>query len=124
MDGRTITLRAHHGLCIRYFKGKGYSVDFTRHMAGVIAKLGPKTQVSLICAPDDICAGCPNLSCGECSSQSKVTRYDSAVLELCGIDEGASMPYGRFAELVEKNILAPGKRSEVCSDCEWNDICR
>ena len=123
MDCNAILLRAHHGACIRYFRGEGYSESFARHMAEVIAELEPDTQVQIVCAPDIICAGCPNLSGGACGSQAKVLRYDRAVLKLCGIEENSVLSYAEFCELVETKVIAPGKRPEVCADCEWNDIC-
>ena len=124
MGDTALPLRAHHGMCIRYFKGEGYSSDFTRHMAGVISGLTADTPVRIVCAPDAVCAGCPNLSGGECASQAKALRYDRAVLSLCGLKEGRILPYGEFAALRESGVIAPGKRPAVCPDCEWNDICR
>lgn len=124
MGKRALPLRAHHGMCIRYFRGEGYSSDFTRHMSGVISVLGPDAPVRIVCAPDAICAGCPNLSAGVCASREKTERYDRAVLSLCGLEEGGVLPFGEFSALVESRVIAPGKRPAVCPDCEWNDICR
>lgn len=124
MDRTEVLLRAHHVMCIHFFKGEGYSGDFTLHMAEVIAGLTPFTPVKPVCGPDAICAGCPNLSGGVCASQSKVMRYDKAVLEACGAEEGRIMPWGELKALVERRVIAQGKRPLICSDCEWNDICR
>ena len=33
MDEAVIPLRAHHGLCLRFFQGKGYSGAFVENMA-------------------------------------------------------------------------------------------
>ena len=34
-EGKIIPLRPHHGMCLAYFKGEGYSGGFTAHMAAV-----------------------------------------------------------------------------------------
>ena len=122
MENR-LELRAHHAVCIRFFKGRGYSQGFTNHMAGVIAGLEDDTPVRTVCHADVICAGCPNLNGGVCASEAKVRRYDERVLALCGLDQGAQLAWGELFGLVSQRILLPGRRKEVCSDCEWNEIC-
>ena len=54
----------------------------------------------------------------------KVRRYDAAVLRLCGLRAGDSLPYQAFAALVEQRILEAGRRDEICGDCCWDAICR
>ena len=36
-------IRPHHGLCIAFFEGKGYSPEFVRHMEQTIANLKQAT---------------------------------------------------------------------------------
>ena len=33
------SLRPHHGMCLAYFEGRGYSEKFTAHMQYVLEKL-------------------------------------------------------------------------------------
>ena len=35
-EGKIIPLRPHHGMCLAYFKGEGYSGGFTAHMAEML----------------------------------------------------------------------------------------
>ena len=46
MDEAVIPLRAHHGLCLRFFQGKGYSGAFVENMARKKAMLEEKTALS------------------------------------------------------------------------------
>ena len=39
MCAEPIRLRPHHGLCMAYFVGEGYSSGFSRHMGEVLAAL-------------------------------------------------------------------------------------
>ena len=123
MSGERIVLRAHHGMCLAYFIGEGYSGGFTAHMGRVLAALKPDTPVRLAASVDAVCAACPNNSGDVCDKQAQVAGYDEAVLSLCGLTEGDELPFGAFTRLVQARILAPGLRREICGACQWSGIC-
>ena len=81
MSGERIVLRAHHGMCLAYFIGEGYSGGFTAHMGRVLAALKPDTPVWLAASVDAVCAACPNNAGGVCVSGGKAAGYDREVLE-------------------------------------------
>ncbi|MBU5626304.1 DUF1284 domain-containing protein [Oscillibacter sp. MSJ-2] len=112
-------LRPHHALCLRFFEGKGYSKGFTAHMAQVHGELTEDALVYLTAGEDVICAFCPNSGTG-CPDAA---RYDRTVLELCGLSPGETLTWGRFSKLVRRRILAEGKLSQVCGDCQWAHVC-
>jgi hypothetical protein len=80
-------------------------------------------QVYLTVQTDVICTACPNNLNGICKSDAKVKKYDCAVLECCGLEEGTQMSFFDFSELVKGKILEKDKREIICGDCSWNDIC-
>lgn len=123
MSSKRIALRAHHGMCLAYFAGKGYSSGFSAHMSRVLAGLAPDTPVQVIDAVDVICGACPNNKDGVCETDSRASAYDRAVLERCGLTAGAELDFGTFTALVQERILGPGLRQEVCGGCQWEDIC-
>ena len=102
-----------------FFEGKGYSGDFSRNMASVLSDLTPDTPIRLAEGHDDLCAHCPNRF-GSCPNAGD---YDRQVLELCGLEAGQALTWGAFREAVVARILAPGKLSAVCGDCQWAEIC-
>ena len=108
---KNIPLRPHHGMCLAYFKGEGYSDGFSAHMQEMldIFQKGAKIQL--------------HADKGCCSSFSLVEAYDNAVLELCGLENGQIMEFDDFTDVVQKKILASGKRKEICGNCQWNSIC-
>ena len=53
-------IRAHHGMCLAFFQGKGYSGAFVENMANMKAILEENPDILLLDGPDDICAACPN----------------------------------------------------------------
>ena len=117
-------LRPHHGLCIAFFKEKGYSPDFVENMTRVIAALNADDPtITLTDRADEICAGCPNDRGGVCESAEKVGRYDDAVLCLIGRKCGDTLRWSELCALADARILSPGKLGEVCGDCQWYGIC-
>ncbi|MCH5163461.1 MAG: DUF1284 domain-containing protein [Clostridiales bacterium] len=118
-----IKLRAHHGMCLRYFVGKGYSNDFVKNMLNIKEELKTNPRVLITASPDVICKFCPGNVGGICDSQDKVDFYDKAVLSMCNISDGTVMQYLDFENLVHKNILSQGRRKEICRGCEWDELC-
>ena len=124
MNQESMILRAHHGMCLAFFRGKGYSEEFTEHMKEISALVKQNPQVRIVAECDIICSKCPNLCSGQCDSEEKVIRYDNGVLDACGISENTVMPYASFAAAVEEKILQAGRREDICGDCQWSEICR
>lgn len=110
-------------MCIAFFKGKGYSEEFTAHMNAIIPKLENNPIVCLEAKTDEFCSKCPHNIKGICKSAVKVSRYDNEVLKRCGIADGTVIPYLDFKKAVYDNILLTGKREEICGDCEWSSLC-
>lgn len=116
-------LRPHHGLCLFYFKGKGYSPEFVENMTNVKRKLTENPLIRITGQPDAICLTCPNHAAGKCVTERKVMEYDRLVLQKCGIADGEIMNYHDFETLVQQKILLPGKRKEICGNCQWDSLC-
>lgn len=115
-------IRAHHGVCLYFFQGKGYSGDFVENMARMKAILAENPEIILMDGPDDICAACPNRLTETCAE--KASRYDREVLRRCGLSVGERLPYREFSRKVIETILRPGVRAEICGDCQWSSLCR
>lgn len=116
-------IRAHHGMCVAFFQGKGYSDEFTAHMSEIIHRLEHHPTIRISTQTDAICEKCPNNQRGICEAESKVAEYDRQVLKRCGLSDGMIIPYADFKKAVYENILLPGKREEICGNCQWSEIC-
>lgn len=117
-------IRPHHGMCLAFFVGEGYSGSFTAHMARVRERLRREDpEVCLCLGTDEICSRCPNNESGLCSAGEKVDRYDRTVLERCGLTPGQRIRWSRFSRLVKERILSAGQREIICGDCQWNGLC-
>ena len=132
---KTYTLRPHHGMCLAFFIGEGYSDAFTKNMVAVLELLEEEGAiVELKAECDEICRACPNKkdtaeggSSGKtvfcCISEKKVAAYDRAVLKACGLKEGETISFAEFTALVQEKVIASGKRKEICKSCRWRSIC-
>lgn len=118
-----ILLRPHHGMCLAFFKGIGYSNHFSAHMNEMLDIFMNGARVQLCLHTDEICAACPNNQNRCCTSDEQVNRYDRAVLQLCGLKEGTVLDFSEFTRMVQKQITYVNKRSSICGDCKWNSIC-
>ena len=118
----TYNIRAHHGMCLTFFQGKGYSGDFVENMGAMKALLEQNPQIRLLDGYDDVCAACPNKRTETCAE--KASRYDREVLRRCGLSVGERLPYREFSQKVIETILRPGIRPEICGDCQWSSLCQ
>ncbi len=119
-----IRLRPHHGMCLYFFQGKGYSGEFVRNMTEYKELLETEDpQIELTEGVDDICAKCPNNKKGQCTSIDKVNHYDAQVLQICGLEGGRTMHYKEFSKNVYEKILRSGRRAQICGNCRWNALC-
>lgn len=118
---RVYNLRAHHGMCLYFFRGKGYSGQFVENMGKMKAVLEENPTIRLMDSPDDICAACPNKVIEPCAE--KASRYDREVLRRCGLSVGDTLSYEDFSKKVVETILRPGVRGTICGDCQWSSLC-
>ena len=119
-----IRLRAHHGMCLYYFKGKGYSDTFVENMCRYKELLeNDDPVIELTAATDDLCAVCPHNHEQLCDTAAKVLNYDKKVLELCNLREGEKISYNDFSAKIKSRIIKSGKRPKICGNCQWSDLC-
>lgn len=121
-----LPLRPHHGLCLRFFRGKGYSKDFVAEMTKIHFLLSecPSQKIALVCRADSVCASCPNRIDSCCNTEQKVSGFDNLVLELCGLSENDIISWEEFSGLILNNIIKSSLLQTVCADCQWFEICK
>ena len=94
MEKKRIPVRPHHGMCLAYFIGKGYSEGFSAHMEKMLHILEQDVSIRLVVSLDEICSACPN--------HQFLTDEENPG---------------------EKKEIDTGLREKICGDCEWNEIC-
>lgn len=121
---RKYEIRAHHGMCLAFFEGKGYSDGFVKHMAEIKKELAEDPPVRLLDQTDDICCFCPHNKNGYCESEKKVKRYDRQVLNMCGLKADTEIKWSIFESLVKEKIISAGIREAICGGCQWSFVCK
>ena len=118
---KLIHLRHHHLLCLQAFRGKGYSADFVKKMTEVHGMLreNPACRIVLTEGADDLCAACPNLEEGVCTSP-KPPVFDKNVLRK--LLENGSAPESVTGIPASLTLTEDLVRS-CCPDCQWQEIC-
>ncbi len=116
-------LRPHHALCIQFFKGKGYDLNFAENMQHVIKLLETNPEIEIVSGADMLCSCCPNLKGNNCTSCETVNAYDNAVCNACGFSYGDILTANNFFNKALEKIIIPDKRSGICGDCQWSELC-
>lgn len=129
-----LRIRPHHILCIRAYKGSGYSEEFTKRMEEIIKEIKAyniflnsynegeeKKEIKIVYSTDSICESCPNkLDENKCSSQEKVNLLDLKVSKYFNIKEGI-YNYNDIENLVY-NSINEKIFNEICKTCEWYNV--
>ncbi len=123
MKQKFLKIRAHHGMCLHFFEGKGYNDEFTGHMQKIYEKMQENPEIELVVQGDEICKKCPNLENGICKTQELVLGYDKEVLKKCGLVKDMKISWKDFSKLVEERIIFSGERQNICGNCQWSSIC-
>ena len=118
-----IRLRPHHILCMRAFRGMGYSPSFVRNMHTVIACIKKEGRAEIISGCDDICSSCPHLIEAEgdsgamCDGEEKVAGIDAKACAFLGLSDGIytcdELEHKVKSELTESAF------ETICASCEW-----
>ncbi|OON95654.1 MAG: hypothetical protein ATN31_10685 [Candidatus Epulonipiscioides saccharophilum] len=117
-------IRAHHGVCIQLFRGRGYSVEFVENMTNFIKILKDNPKIEVVAQCDVLCASCPHKSKQDrCGRYDKVLQFDNNVLTCLNIEAGQKFFWNDFRDNVRKEILENNKLQEVCNGCSWLEFC-
>lgn len=120
-----INIRAHHLLCMKYFKKKGYSKEFVLNFCEVMKVLKDNPVVRIIDNPGIICSACPYNDNGKCikkgpNYENEVRKDDSQIMKYLGIRPYQKIKISEARNLVDHNLE---KLREICKECEWLEYC-
>lgn len=118
----TCNLRPHHGLCIQFYRGEGYSAEFVAHMNQLIENV-KNTKITITFSADEICKKCPKNNEGICLTQDSVGEIDQAVAYLCRLKDKQEMLFEDFLHTVKEKVIRSGEMRKICQNCSWSSIC-
>lgn len=118
-------LRGHHLICLHFFNGKGYNLEFVENLRDTLKKAeGSGAEVSN--GADDICQKCPYLKGGKClsdeHSNDEIMEMDKFALSLLGETSGAEINWHSIKEKIPEVFIL--WLEEYCKKCPWENACR
>jgi len=116
-------IRAHHLLCMRHFRGLGYSEAFVVNFKRVLQEID---KPLLVTQADAICQACPHHQNG-CRkngdfSEAVVQQMDRKVLNALNLTENTVMSIRELNQLIDKTFDSTLFR-ELCGECAWFKFC-
>ncbi len=120
-----MNIRAHHLLCMKYFKGKGYSEEFVSNFYKVIKELNDNPFVRVVNHPDIICGSCLHNVNSKCVKkgpdfENKVRKKDNIIIGYLGVNLNQELKAKKIKKLVNLRLT---KLRDICKDCEWLKYC-
>ncbi len=120
----TANIRAHHLLCMKYFKGKGYNKEFVLNFSKIIDELDDDSKIRVTHASDVICSSCPHNSNSKCvkrpTSDIDVRKKDNSAMRILGIKMNQELRVADAEKLVNSRL---SELKVICEDCEWQKYC-
>ena len=114
-------LRGHHLICLRFFKGEGYSREFSENIWRILKN----DRIEVIFGADDVCIKCPHLENDVCkysdNSEENVTELDQMAYRLLEIYPDSTVSWENIREKIPE-IMKVWKEF-ACSDCDWKNVC-
>lgn len=119
-----IYLRPHHVLCLRFYRGEGYSSTFSEGMAAIARSLScGEAIVRITSGVDDICKNCPRACDGVCLDEEKSARYDKLTARIADLKQNDTFTWADLQARLNKTVFTGDQFSSICRDCTWAYIC-
>lgn len=117
-------LRGHHFICLHFFNGEGYDVEFIKNLKNLL-KAAKSADVELCRGADDICNKCTHLKGGICKyddgAEEEIQKMDAKALQLLECVSEKKMKWHDVREKLP--MIFPEWYISFCLDCDWRNIC-
>lgn len=112
-------LRPHHLICLNFFRGYGYSDEFTKRLREIVEGLNSE-EILVVFGGDDICVVCPYFD-KICEKEPEVTEIDYLASKLLEINFGDIIMFSEIERKIPEIIGI--WRKYACDGCEWENVC-
>jgi hypothetical protein len=124
-ERKYIKLRGHHLICLNFFSGEGYDIDFIKNLEYVVERINMGVVIKLVEGADDICERCSNLKGGMCyykqGADDGIRRMDSMAMDLLGVQKGQELLWDQIKKRLP--LVMAKWRDVFCNCCEWKYVC-
>lgn len=124
----TVSLRAHHLLCMLTFSGKGYTPEFAANFGHIIRRLNAGEDIRIVAGPDSICQpllGEPDCHCHRESVTGRDVLAAAEIEAVLGFapNAGSNLHLDRQTIETLRQAFASGAIRSGCDGCEWHALC-
>lgn len=124
-EKRAIRLRAHHLVCLHFFTGAGYSLEFVEELSRVLARAASGDDVLVVSGTDDVCAVCPFRLGNACAyypgAEADIRHMDERALALLEARVSDVVLWESIRERIP--LIFSTWREEFCRECDWRATC-
>ena len=122
---KPIRLRGHHLICLHFFGGEGYDLEFIRNLTGLIERAAAGEDIEVSSEADGVCRKCPHLKHEKClystDADKEIREMDADALRLLGLRIKDRM---RWSDVQTKiSLLFPEWAKKYCGQCDWRGAC-
>jgi uncharacterized protein len=120
---KLVKLRAHHLICLHFYRGEGYNPVFVENLTRVLKRVD-ESGVTLVDGGDDVCVACPSFSDNICTHQpggeAKIQWLDMFAIKLLDLEK-TNLSWSKIKEQIPA-IIGEWKTT-ACQSCEWKVVC-
>lgn len=116
-----ISLRPHHLLCLKGYKGLNYSSIQVKHWSTISEKLknSPDADILIVRGKDDLCQNCPATAKDTTFCKEFIVKIlDRNIQSILGITAGEIYKYTELLKKLEQNMNYE-KHEKLCQTCSW-----
>jgi len=120
-----IKLRGHHLICLHFFIGEGYNVEFVAHLSEIVKRAEAGDKIEVCSGADDVCKRCPYLKDDKCmydkNADPEIQEMDRRAIELLRLKMAERVNWIDIKKRIP-GILYEWSRN-YCNDCDWRKAC-
>jgi hypothetical protein len=120
-----IRLRGHHLICLHFFSGEGYDLEFIANLRNILERAGSGEEITICTGADDVCCKCSHLKGERClvdeDSDHEIREMDRRALKLLRLSADGKVKWllmkDKIPEIIEE------WRKTYCNACGWRKAC-
>jgi len=122
---KVIKLRGHHLVCLHFFKGEGYNLEYVENLAYILKRAEAGDGIEVAAGADDVCNTCPSLKEGLClyaaDAEAGIREMDISALTWLGLKDKDEIRWSDIQKKLPDIFLEWSKK--YCKGCGWKRVC-
>lgn len=125
LEETPIKLRGHHLICLNFFTGEGYNLEFIENLSEILIRAQSGEELEVCSGADDVCKMCPFLKDRRCRydkyAENEIQKMDRDATDLLNIEPGMKVTWSDIQESVR--VIFKKWSADYCKSCNWKKVC-